>query len=73
MRSTSIKSLALTAAVLLFTATVTAAPAKSRGKDPRDKQETVITRLQKIAKGFILKLTSQDTETVTAEVTNPKP
>ncbi|MGN6182124.1 MAG: hypothetical protein ACTHQM_00545, partial [Thermoanaerobaculia bacterium] len=61
MRSTSVKSIALTTAVLLFTVSLTAAPAKSRGKDPREKQETVITRFQKIAKSFVFKLTSQDT------------
>jgi hypothetical protein len=69
MRSTSVKSFAITL-TLLFALSTTAAPARQRGQEPRDKQETVIVRLQKIAKRFVHKFTTQDTE---ATITLPKP
>lgn len=69
MRSTSVKSFVVTL-TLLFTLSTTAAPAAGRGQDPRDKQETVIVRLQKIAKRFVQKLTAQDLEST---ITLPKP
>lgn len=61
MRSTSVKSFAVTL-VLLLTLTATA-PAAPR-QEPRDKQETVIVRLQKIAKRFLLRLMPNETPTL---------
>jgi hypothetical protein len=61
MRSTSVKSFVATL-VLLFTFAATA-PAAPR-QEPRDKQETVIMRLQKIAKRFFLRFTPNETPTL---------
>jgi hypothetical protein len=61
MRSTSVKSFVVTL-VLLF-ALATSAPAAPR-QENRDRQDTVIVRLQKIAKRFVMKLLPQETITI---------
>ncbi|HET8798050.1 MAG TPA: hypothetical protein VFO89_10200 [Thermoanaerobaculia bacterium] len=61
MRSTSVKSFAATL-ILLF-ALAASVPAAPR-QEPRDRDESAIVRLQKIAKRFILRLMPQETPTL---------
>jgi hypothetical protein len=61
MRSTSVKS--FVAAIILLFAFTTSAPAAPR-QENRDRQDTVIVRLQKIAKRFVMKLLPQETITI---------
>jgi hypothetical protein len=61
MRSTSVKS--FVAAIILLFAFTTSVPAAPRN-NPGDKDETVIVRLQKIAKRFVLRLLPQETPTL---------
>jgi hypothetical protein len=64
MRSTSVKSFVVT---LILLSTLAASATAAPREEPRDKQESVILRLQKIAKTFFLKLAPLES------VTLPKP